>query len=63
MSGSFTNFISTFDTENSKGKQFEKFCKWFLEKDPVWKSQVKKVWLFNDGRVEASLHVAPDIYM
>ena len=20
-------------------------------------------WLFNDGRVEASLHVAPDIYM
>jgi len=44
----FSNFISTFDVEKSKGKQFEKFCKWFLENDPVWKSQVKKVWLWDD---------------
>ena len=44
----FQQFISTFDTENTKGSQFEKFCKWFLENDPVWKSRVDKVWLFKD---------------
>jgi len=33
----FQQFISTFDTENTKGGQFEKFCKWFLENDPSGK--------------------------
>ena len=55
----FATFIKSFDTENSKGKQFEKFCKWFLENDPVWKSQVKKVWLWDDwpGRWGADLGI------
>ena len=55
----FTTFIKSFDTENSKGKQFEKFCKWFLESDPVWKSQIKKVWLWDDwpGRWGADLGI------
>ena len=55
----FEEFISTFDVENSKGKQFEKFCKWFLENDPVWKSQVKRVWLWDDwpGRWGADLGI------
>ncbi len=30
------------------GKSFEKFCKWFLENDPYWKTQVDKVWLWDD---------------
>ena len=30
------------------GKSFEKFCKWFLENDPYWKTQVEQVWLFDD---------------
>ena len=45
----FKDFIKTVDNDsNKKGDQFEKFCKWFLENDPVWKPQVKKVWLWND---------------
>ena len=44
----FDQFISTFHTEDNKGGQFEKFCKWFLENDPVWKNKVDKVWLFKD---------------
>ena len=45
----FKDFIKTVDDDsNKKGDQFEKFCKWFLENDPVWKPQVKKVWLWND---------------
>ena len=55
----FSTFIKTFDVESSKGKQFEKFCKWFLENDPVWKSQVKRVWLWDDwpGRWGADLGI------
>jgi len=56
----FDKFINTFDpSNNAKGKQFEKFCKWFLENDPVWKSQVKKVWLWDDwpGRWGADLGI------
>lgn len=30
------------------GKSFEKFCKWFLENDPYWKTQIDKVWLWDD---------------
>ena len=45
----FKDFIKTVDDDsNKKGDQFEKFCKWFLENDPVWKPQVKIVWLWND---------------
>ena len=44
----FIDFIKTVDDDsNKKGDQFEKFCKWFLENDPVGKPQVKKVWLWN----------------
>ena len=44
----FDKFISTFDQTNTKGKQFEKFCKWFLENDPFWKNEVSKVWLWDE---------------
>lgn len=38
----FSKFIKTVDPDsNRKGNQFEKFCQWFLENDPVWRSQVK----------------------
>ena len=46
---SFNQFISSFDKDSSKrGKQFEVFVKWFLENDPVWKSEVDKVWMWDD---------------
>ena len=30
------------------GKSFEKFCKWFLENDPYWKTQIDKIWMWDD---------------
>ena len=42
-------FLASLDEEfgsSGKGKPFEKFCKWFLENDPAWSSQVDKVWLY-----------------
>ncbi len=36
--------ISAFE----RGKIFELYCKWFLENDPVYSAQIKKVWLWKD---------------
>ena len=42
---SFTDFLSTFSTDSGeKGQQFERFVKWFLVNDSVWKTQVEQVW-------------------
>lgn len=35
-------------SSNERGKTFEAYCKWFLENDPVYASQLKKVWLWKD---------------
>jgi len=29
-----------------RGKQFEHICKWYLENDPKYRLQLKKVWLW-----------------
>jgi predicted helicase len=47
MNSKFSTFISSFNPQ-TKGKQFEVFVKWFLENDPVWKSEVDKVWMWDD---------------
>lgn len=47
MSSKFSIFLSSFNPQ-TKGKQFEVFVKWFLENDPVWKSEVDNVWLWDD---------------
>ena len=39
----FKEFLSSFDLENTKGKQFEHFVKWFLKNDPEWITQVDEV--------------------
>ena len=45
----FNKFLKTFDENPQiKGKQFEHFVKWFLKNDPQWKTQVDKVWLWDD---------------
>ena len=31
-----------------RGRQFERICKWFLENDPEYKLQIKRVWLWDD---------------
>ena len=48
--------MSNFETllteirKDTSGKSFEVFCKWFLENDPYWKTQVEKVWLWEPLR-------------
>lgn len=32
----------------TKGIEFERSCKWFLENDPEYKQQLQKVWSWND---------------
>jgi superfamily II DNA or RNA helicase len=31
-----------------RGRVFEVYCKWFLENDPIYASQLKRVWLWKD---------------
>lgn len=46
---SFKDFLSTFSSDSGeKGKQFERFVKWFLLNDPTWKSQVEQVWHWDE---------------
>ena len=46
---SFRDFISTFSSDSGeKGKQFERFVKWFLINDPTWKTQVEQVWHWHE---------------
>lgn len=45
----FSEFFATFHTEaNRRGRQFERFAKWFLKTDPEWATQVHEVWLWNE---------------
>ena len=41
-------FISLPSDSNSKGKTFEGAIKWWLSCDPIWSSQFKTVWLWNE---------------
>ena len=44
----FATFLKTFDPDRKKrGTQWEHVCKWFLETDPVYRAQLKKVWLWD----------------
>ena len=46
--GTISNFINSLKNEANDGKNFEKFCVWFLTNDDYWKTQVEKVWLWNE---------------
>jgi superfamily II DNA or RNA helicase len=34
--------------EHRRGRQFERICKWFLENDPEYQREIKRVWLWDD---------------
>ena len=36
------------DDPLKRGKQFERFAKWFLKNDPEWSTQVDQVWLWEE---------------
>ena len=45
----FDEFYASLEPDvGIRGKQFEKFVKWFLKTDPTWASQVDEIWLWNE---------------
>src|SRR5579884_786843 len=45
----FTELFEQLDPDdNIRGKQFERVCKWYLEHDPFYASQLARVWLWKD---------------
>ena len=43
-----TTFLDTFHPDpKTRGTQWEHVCKWFLETDPVYRTQLKKIWLWS----------------
>jgi predicted helicase len=49
----FNEFIQSIKADGNDGKVFEKvFCKWFLENDPYWTTQVNRVWLFSESPIK-----------
>ncbi len=45
----FTKLFEQLDLDdNIRGKQFERICKWYLENDPFYASQLAHVWLWKD---------------
>ncbi len=46
---SFEQFYRSLDPNPDKrGKQFERFVKWFFTTEPEWSTQVEKVWLWDE---------------
>lgn len=44
---SIKQHLSTLSIDQ-RGKTFERYCKWFLENDPRYSLQLKKVWFWKD---------------
>ncbi len=44
----FNTLLKDIENNINKDRLFELFCKWFLENDPFWTTQIKKVWLWKD---------------
>ena len=43
----FEEFYKSIETDKS-GKRFEKFVKWFLKNEPMWKLIVDEIWLWDE---------------
>lgn len=49
MANQFLDFYNSLDADPTKrGRQFERFVKWFLKADPEWSTQVDQVWLWDE---------------
>lgn len=47
--GEFKNLFARLDPDpRVRGKQFEHICKWFLTNDPVYKHELRRVWLWDE---------------
>jgi predicted helicase len=46
---SFSRLYESFHPDRDKrGRQFERFVKWFLTVDPEWSTQVAQIWLWDE---------------
>jgi len=46
---------------HKKGKEFEHVTKWWLSKDPIWASQFKNIWLWNEFPKKSTRDVGIDL--
>ena len=47
--GSLSDLLARLDRDPyRRGKQFEHICKWFLTNDPVYKHELRRVWLWDE---------------
>jgi predicted helicase len=47
--GTVIELIGRLDSDDQRrGKQFEHICKWFLTNDPVYRQQLRRVWLWKE---------------
>ncbi len=47
--GTFNDLFGQLDPDSGRrGKQFERICKWFLTNDPVYKHELRHVWLWDE---------------
>jgi superfamily II DNA or RNA helicase len=46
MNNTIENIFDDIRNTPNPGRSFEIFCKWFLENDPYWKTQIDQVWLW-----------------
>ena len=45
----FDEFLTSLSSDpNTRGKEFERFVKWFLNNDPEWQTQVDTIWMWDD---------------
>ncbi len=35
-------------SKKERGDEFERLCKWFLENDPIYATQLENVWLWEE---------------
>ena len=47
--GDFDQLFTNLDDDpRVRGRQFEHVCKWFFENDPVYRSELRRVWLWDE---------------
>ena len=47
--GQLASLLNRIDSpRKERGEEFERLCKWFLENDPIYATQLEKVWLWDE---------------
>ena len=60
----FDEFYASLDPDvGIRGKQFEKFVKWFLKTDPTWSIQLDDIWLWNGYPKRWVLDCVMDLFL